>query len=229
MPPDRAYRVCVSCVCVALDRNGEGVVPSTTMTLGLATGDEYGLYLAIDSKNVPMSHYTDFPEPLASKLVEVQQVPVVALLVSGGLWNWCEVVQWLRDRAAYPEPLGDMAAAIDRRLKQCPKPEKSERPPSFGLVCGFEREMAVCYRVSSVEGAIRGRFELKRGCVVSTGMEAGFGEQVAAEAERSIGERAADPLSSVVAAIENQLPHPDLDEPVERKSYAAEREIHARG
>lgn len=124
------------------------------MTLGLATGDENGLYLAIDSSNVPMLCCKGYPKPINSKLIEARQKPVIAMLVAGGLWNWCEVVEMLGVLVTDSGALGAAALAIDSQLKRCPKPGDAGRPPSFGLICGFESATAVCIK----SHRLRGRF-----------------------------------------------------------------------
>jgi len=199
------------------------------MTLGLATGDQHWLYLAIESAGIPMPSLPGYPRPLGSKLIEIQADPVIAVLVSGGLWNWREVAESYASQPPQHQPLRETADAIDTRLKQCPKPDICDRPPSFGLVCGFEEETAICYRVSSLDCESPSRLELRRGTVVPIGItDGGVAEDAAEEARRAIVDSGVSPPEAIEAAIRNRLHLPTLKDPVEPRAYAIKRRDAAR-
>lgn len=114
------------------------------MTLGLGWADDDGIYLVIDSKGIEDLS----SNKLHSKLLILQpsciepRSPEVVALIAGGLAHFCPVA----DQYRRPLPSVSAAAYELKRILDDPSVMNS-RNQAYALVCGYECEQPVCYRV----------------------------------------------------------------------------------
>jgi hypothetical protein len=117
------------------------------MTLGLATCDEKGIYVAIESEGLPIVR-SGAPNAvlnsiLDSKIINIQRDPDYVLLVAGGLEHWCYVTERYKNCDSLPVAAQKIMELMDR--PECMTDENR----AFGLLCGYDKSgQPMCYRIS---------------------------------------------------------------------------------
>lgn len=120
--------------CISINIKGVGY-----MTLGLATCNTDGIYLAIESEGINELS-PELQWQFNSKLVHINQEPEVVVLTAGGLEHWIEVVKNYKQEKSVDK----VASQIVSLLNNC----MSESNKAFGLVCGYNNETPECYRIN---------------------------------------------------------------------------------
>src|SRR5262245_31289509 len=110
------------------------------MTLGLAVSTDQYIALAVESMGVPCVGSHPSTLGLMTKLLLLQSDPEVVALAPGGLDDWYEV-------ARHYSPQRSVTAAAES-IKQILDHCMTKNNQAFGLVCGFDAEKAICYRIN---------------------------------------------------------------------------------
>jgi len=170
------------------------------MTLGLAIGNESGIYLAIESEGLPCLL-------IDSKIVELQTAPDVVALVAGGLEHWsCVVANYSTGQPSVTRAAEEVCYRLDKCM--------NDQNEAFGLVCGFEGGAAKCYRVNRSKHT-KAEFS-PGGCDLSKVQPLGCkshwapAQKCATEAIQD----STDPLLALVEAIQQRFPGDCIRPPV---------------
>jgi len=177
------------------------------MTLGLATCDKDGIYVAIESQGLPVAGPIvkhRFPLLLDSKILVLNVHPKVVVLVAGGLDHWAYVV------ANYSStlPVRDAALEIVKLLDSC----MTENNKAFGIVCGYDKGTPRCYRINRHLNTIKTESpsEEKLADITALGDYADDAKKTALDAINN----KVHPLVALVEAIERLFSRDDIRGPV---------------
>jgi hypothetical protein len=171
------------------------------MTLGLAVGEEDAIYLAIESEGLPTSCRGPGSLPgsrrllLESKIIDLQFDPSFSVLCAGGLDHWCHVAaNYLRRQT-----LLEAAEEIRELLDCCMTPNNR----AFGVVCGFVKGVATCYRIDRDQAA---HATISDNAIALDHVEPiGLYDQQATSLAKQLIASGTDKLHAIVAGIDSQI------------------------
>ncbi|MBM4029393.1 MAG: hypothetical protein FJ280_28955 [Planctomycetes bacterium] len=177
------------------------------MTLGLATCDEHGIYLAIESQGLPLVGppvKREFRLLIDSKLMLLNTEPQVIVLAAGGLDHWSYVAANYTSRPSVTEAALEIVELLDSCM--------SEENQAFGLVCGYENSAPPCYRIN--RGREQKSTDKPKPEKLSDIQEIGTYGDEARKHARNSPFRKENPLVALIEAIETLFPRPDIRPPI---------------
>lgn len=178
------------------------------MTLGLATCDKDGIYVAIESQGLPVAGpivKNRFPLLLDSKILVLNVHPKVVVLAAGGLDHWAYVAA----NYSSASMVSDVTKEIVRLLNLC----MTEKNEAFGLVCGYDNGTAMCYRINRRFGTQTTDAPIKKKLADDI-QELGIYAATAKQTARTAIENKVPPLVALVEAIDSLLSRDSVRGPV---------------
>jgi hypothetical protein len=177
------------------------------MTLGLATCDKNGIYLAIESQGIPLAGPPvkgDFRLLIDSKLMLLNTEPKVIVLAAGGLDHWSYVAANYTNRPSVTEAALEIVELLDLCM--------SEENQAFGLVCGYENSAPQCYRINRDvnQKSTNKPSPEQLSDIQAIGI---YGDEAKETAMKSIM-RNENPLVALNEAIETLFPNPHIRPPI---------------
>ena len=179
------------------------------MTLGLATCDEDGIYLAIESQGLPTAGSLSTHQAallINSKILELQSEPEIVALVAGGLEHWLYVATKYSKQSCVTAAAHEVVSLLNSCM--CPHNQ------AFGIICGYSDGVAKCYRVNREQHV--SKTELLEDVSLKEVQCLGFHEYAKLakdDASNAINNKI-PPLLALIDAIQRQFPKPNIRPPI---------------
>jgi len=173
------------------------------MTLGLATCDDNGIYIAIESQGLPVIGGSllklGFPLLLDSKILQLNHQPRIVAVVAGGLEHWADV-------AANFDADTSVKNAAEKVIKLLDTYTNKDNQ-AYALVCGYEDDRPVCYRINRFEKKDKTEIPIteKLKCIQAVGSSK-YAEKAKEFAKKAIDPGKRHPLVALVESIDSFLP-----------------------
>ncbi len=169
------------------------------MSLGLVTADADGIYLAAESEGLRCGLIT-------SKIRLLQSDPEFAIVVTGGLEHWRYVFTSFRWQPNLRATCDEIARLLNENMNRTNQ--------AYGLLCGYEGDQPVWYRITrSVGSEVSRWYKGRLTAVEMIGIEEhAVAARQNAEAAILRGNR---PEQALREAIESRIPGEGVRGPVE--------------